>query len=165
MHAMVSTFSVGLRVSKLSAETAEEHGHDFAGVEMAWQDQMDELRRLELRVSLLGGRMMDRYERLADVLWSNMLDEISRPEPTEERWDQLSDSGLRLIGILERTAREDMGTTQAYPLPSRWVRRFEVAWMGRPFISPRKRRAFKAELAAASSQDEPASQSTGDTPP
>ena len=148
IEAMVRTFSVGLRVSKLRPEAAAEHGHDFAGVEIAWQDQMDELRRLELRVSLLGGRMTDRYQRLADVMWSNMLDEISNPEPTEERWDQLADSGQRLIGMLERTAREDMGTTHAYPLHIRWVRRVQLAWWGRPLISPRARRTFRTEMAA-----------------
>ena len=112
MERLVQQFAVGLRVNKFGAENAVNHGHDLEATEQSWHDLIDDLRHFELRVSLLGGQLGDRYERLADVQWSNMLDAIENKAVTEEEWDHIVSRGRQLIGMLERSARQDMGVAR-----------------------------------------------------
>lgn len=107
LEAMLSQFSVGMKVSKFDGD-ADEYGHDYEGVEWAWHQQMDELQRAEVRVAILGGRLGDVYDSTAHELISEMLEAIDDDSITLDEWMELARRGRDLQDALIASAKADL---------------------------------------------------------
>ena len=105
------TFHVGLKVSKLRADAAREHGHDFEGVEQAWRSQLDDLEHVELRVNMLGGRLGKAYQARANDIVFRMLQCVDATSPSETEWDLAGSDVMQLRDDLVSLARADLGAS------------------------------------------------------
>jgi hypothetical protein len=107
LEEMLSQFSVGMKVSKFDGD-ADEYGHDYDGVELAWHEQMDELQRAEVRVAILGGRLGAVYDSTAHQLISEMLEAIDDDSITLDEWTELARRGRDLQDVLIASAKADL---------------------------------------------------------
>lgn len=126
LEALINIFAVGQRVSRFR-EDAAAHGHDFEGVDEAWSDAMTDLRHLEMRISILGGRVGEVYNMHAHALLSDMLEALDDESVPEPEWDKLVSRGHVIQEALEASAREDMqvGALKKSKQP-RWMRKIGV---------------------------------------
>lgn len=104
---MVQRFAVGLRVGKFRINAAD-HGHDYKGVTIAWQDSMHHLENIEVSIRLLGGQLGQVYEQGAHDVMLNMLDAIQDDNISEGEWDDLLTCTEELITALEESTAQDL---------------------------------------------------------
>lgn len=108
-----TTFAVGLKVSNLQTEAAEEHGHDFEGVEDLWRGQIDELEHIELRVNMLGGNLTRVYRDKANKWLFDMMAALDSDDISAAEWDSIVRRGHELVDELVAIGRKDLGIPKA----------------------------------------------------
>jgi hypothetical protein len=102
-------FSVGMKVSNLQRERAQNSGHDFTGVENSFQDLMSDLEHLDQRLELIMGHNVS--EALQDVhgVILMMTDARDDENATEELWNEITEESWAATSNLQEAMRTELG--------------------------------------------------------
>ncbi|MGE5288361.1 MAG: hypothetical protein ACM3ML_14425 [Micromonosporaceae bacterium] len=107
--ALIRTFGVGMRVSKFGGQTAINSGHDFKGVDEAFNNLMDDLHHLEQRLELIVGDNVWSAKQKVDDLILSILDARDDEDIIEYEWDEIQEEGWDLLSELQKAMRAELG--------------------------------------------------------